>query len=199
MAENNAFVKSGCNMALLNKGMNQGPVTCAVRKDPGTGAIEAQAYLKSNMNEIIRKYFSDLPTPDRYVEKNQFSSPADIKMIRQVEEALSVRFPEDYVAFLLATNGYTGIVGQSYCRFLPIEQVVEYTEGYGGEFFPWVVFIGTDDGNEMYVLDKRAETPQFGLLPYIGEETDFIALGPTFEAFIAHLYMNDFWRPANGT
>ena len=45
----------------------------------------------------------------------------------------------------------------------------------------------------MYVIDKRSEKLQFGLLPCIGDDNDFILLGDTFEEFIKHLYYNDFW------
>jgi hypothetical protein len=61
-------------------------------------------------------------------------------------------------------------------------------------FFPWIVFIGSDGGNEMYVIDKRKEIFQFGLLPFIGKETDFIPLGETFEEFVRNLYYQDFWE-----
>jgi hypothetical protein len=54
--------------------------------------------------------------------------------------------------------------------------------------------IGSDGGNEMYVLDKRREKLQFGILPYVGGEDDFIPLGETFEEFVRHLYYNDFWQ-----
>ena len=45
----------------------------------------------------------------------------------------------------------------------------------------------------MYVIDKRTNPLQFGLLPFISSDEDFIPLGDTFEEFIKHLYDNDFW------
>ena len=144
------------------------------------------------MDDIIKKYFSDAPTTTNYVDKNAFYAPADLETISKVEQMLSIKFPSDYISFLLASNGFEGNLGQSYSRFIQLEQIQEYTKMYGGKFFPWIVFIGSDGGNEMYVLDKRGEKLQFGILPYVGDEDDFIPLGETFEEFVRHLYYNDF-------
>lgn len=145
------------------------------------------------MNEIIRNYFLD-PLPEgHYAQTKIFYPPAAPEDISNVEKALSVIFPADYLAFLQHTNGYDGNVGQSYARFIPVDQIEEYTSNYGKDIFPWIVCIGTDGGNEMYVIDKRSEPLQFGLLPFIGDEKDFIALGHTFESFVKHLYNKDFW------
>jgi hypothetical protein len=40
----------------------------------------------------------------------------------------------------------------------------------------------------MIVIDKRKTPNQFGLLPYIADEEDFIPLGNIFEKFIERLY-----------
>jgi hypothetical protein len=145
------------------------------------------------MDSLINKYFSDNSILEDYTVTNMFHPPADLETIKEVETALSIKFPSDYVTFLLTSNGYGGKIGQSYSTFIPAEKIVEYTTSYGGEFFPWIVFIGTDGGNEMYVLDKRNNKLKFGILPYIGDENDFILLGETFEEFVRHLYHNDFW------
>jgi hypothetical protein len=150
------------------------------------------------MSSIIEKYFSEHPKPGDYAEKNEFSRPADLDKIKKVEKNLAIKFPQDYIEFLCITNGYTGKVGESYSVFIKIEMIEEYTKSYGGDFFPWIVFIGTDGGNEMYVIDRRNENLKFGILPYIGDENDFISLGDTFEEFVGHLYSNDYWNTKNG-
>jgi hypothetical protein len=146
------------------------------------------------MDDIIKKYFSDVPTEGDYAQKNIFYPPTDPEKISRTQAALSIKFPSDYISFLLTTNGFEGKLGQSYSILIQIERIEEYTKGYCGEFFPWAVYIGGDGGNEMYIIDKRKEKLQFGLLPFISEENDFIPLGETFEEFIRHLYYNDFWQ-----
>ena len=145
------------------------------------------------MKEIIQKYFSDPPSDSTYADKNVFNPPADIETIAQVQKELNVKFPQDYIDFLLITNGYDGRLGESYVQFIKVDDIVKYTEMYGGEFFPWTIYIGADGGNEMFALDKRGHQLQFGVMPFIGEDQDFIPLGKTFEEFARHLYLNDYW------
>ena len=149
------------------------------------------------MTDIIKKYFSDRFQPDDHAKEDKFFPPADISSIRQAEKDLSIKFPQDYIDFLLFTNGYEGKFGQSYSVFIQVEKIKNYTEDYGEKFFPWIIFIGTDGGNEMYVIDKRNDKLKFGLLPYIGDENDFKLLGYSFEEFVTHLYYNDFWENKN--
>ena len=144
------------------------------------------------MREIIQKYFSDPPSD--YADKNVFNRPTDTKTIIKVETDLNINFPEDYKNFLLITNGYDGTLGQSYVRFIKVEEISKFTDMYGGDFFPWVIYLGNDGGNEMLVLDKRGPELQFGVMPFIGEDKDFISLGKTFEEFVGHLYNNDYWE-----
>ena len=145
------------------------------------------------MKEIIQKYFSDTTSDSTYAQKNVFNSPSDIKTIAETQKRLNIKFPQDYIDFLLITNGYDGRLGESYVQFIKVEDIGKYTEMYCGEFFPWTIYIGADGGSEMFVLDKRGHQLQFGVMPFIGDDQDFIPLGKTFEAFARHLYLNDYW------
>ena len=145
------------------------------------------------MEKIIKKYFSDSQSELNFTDKNEFNPSANLEAITKVENELNIKFPKDYSDFLLITNGYDGNLGQSYIQLIRVEQVVEYTEMYGGEFFPWVVYLGSDVGNEMFIIDKRENQLQFGVIPFIGDEEDYIPLGNTFEEFLGHLYRNDYW------
>ena len=143
--------------------------------------------------DLVAKYFSADMTSTESNRANTFYPPADLEMIKQTERILSTKLPKDYVDFLLQTNGYEGQLGQSYSIFTPVDKIEEFTQLYGTQFFPWIIFIGTDGGGDMYVIDKRTNPLQFGLLPFISSDEDFIPLGDTFEEFIKHLYDNDFW------
>jgi len=150
------------------------------------------------MKDIINRYFFDKPTTGDYAESNIYFPPVEISVIDSVERNLGIKLPRDYVDFLLETNGYDGMIGASYVVFEQIEKVEACTLVYCAEFFPWAIYIGTDAGNEMYVIDKRGANFNFGLLPYISDERDFINLGSTFEGFVRHLYNNDFWPAKSG-
>ena len=110
------------------------------------------------MKNFLNKYFNNIST-----ENNKINSPADLNKIIELENILSVKFPQDYKDFMMISNGYEGKIGKSYVRLLNIENINEYTKNYCGDFFPWLIYIGTDGGNEMYVIDKRKTKLQFGL------------------------------------
>lgn len=137
------------------------------------------------MLNIISKYFHDT---DEY--HNEFNSPAQDSDIGELENLLGISLPTDYKEFLKFTNGFDGQVNEFIVSFDSVERVYQSTLDTCISFFPWAIYIGTNGNLEMFVIDKRQTPFQFGLLPYIGEENDFIPLGETFEKFIERLYNN---------
>lgn len=137
------------------------------------------------MIDFIRKYF---PNADVAGNKNEFNLPATNDQIVNLENQLEIEFPNDYKEFLKFTNGFEGLVNEFVVRFVPVEQIYQSTQDTCSEFFPWAIYIGTNGNVEMFVIDKRQTPYQFGLLPYIADDNDFIPLGDTFEKFIERLY-----------
>ena len=143
---------------------------------------------------MIINYFKDSPTSEDYMKENEFSPPASENEIMQLENFYSIKLPRDYVDFLRPTNGYRGKLGKSNVRFIGVERIREYTSAYRSEFFPWIIFIGTDEGNEMYVIDRRTDNLQFVF---------FLTLAMTVTLFPSEKYLknlsntyyhNDFWN-----
>jgi cell wall assembly regulator SMI1 len=141
------------------------------------------------MNELVEKYFHD-----QNGFQNLFYSPATDERIEQVEKKLGIEFPADYKAFLKLTNGFGGFVGESHIIFNPVEEIIEQTEGYCEEFFPWAVHIASDGGGSMYVLDKRPERLTYGIIPCIADDDDLIHLGASFDEFVKHLYHANYYK-----
>lgn len=135
------------------------------------------------MPDFIKKYFHD--TDDN---KKQFNSPATSEQIVSLENQLKIELPHDYKEFLKFTNGFEGFVNEFFVRFAPVDQIYQSTQDNCAEFFPWAIYIGTNGNVEMFVIDKRQTPYQFGLLPFIADDNDFIPLGDTFEKFIERLY-----------
>ena len=135
------------------------------------------------MTDFITKYFHD--TADTV---NEFNTPATDEQISQVENQLQIVLPGDYKEFLKQTNGFAGVANNFVVDFDPVEKIYQSTQDTCAEFFPWGIYIGTNGGGEMFVIDKRQIPYQFGLLPNIADENDFIPLGDTFEKFIQRLY-----------
>jgi SMI1/KNR4 family protein SUKH-1 len=135
---------------------------------------------------LIEKYFAGIPD-----FTNHFYPPARKDDIRLAEQMLEVSLPADYKNFLLYADGFEGFVGDNYLRLIPVGYLHEDTREYCSESRPWAVYLGTNAGGEMIVLDTRSEPFQFGMLPYLGDNEDFIPLGDTFEKFIVRYYNDD--------
>jgi hypothetical protein len=136
--------------------------------------------------DLIATYFK---TEAAY--KNHFYPAAPRSEIADAEELLGISLPDDYRGFLLLSNGFEGFINQSYLRLIPVGFLYENTQDYCSEFFPWAIYLGTNGGGEMAILDTRKQPFQFGLLPYLGVDEDFISLGETFESFIRSIYNDE--------
>jgi cell wall assembly regulator SMI1 len=135
------------------------------------------------MSDQIKKYFQGTSNT-----KDIYNDPATDEQISAVESKLNIKFPEDYKDFLKYTNGFEGDVGAFVAILDPVEEIYQSTQQTCAEFFSGMIYIGTNGGGEMFVIDTRAIPFQFGLLPNISSIHDFIPLGDTFEKFIIRLY-----------
>lgn len=134
----------------------------------------------------------NLQTEEEF-SQNIFQPPAHPAEIEQMEKTLEIKLPGDYKTFLMESNGFEGDIGESIVILEPVEKCIDFTQTTLAPFFPWAVFIGSNGSNETYVLDKRGTNVQFGMLPSVGGERDFIPLGNTFEAFLRKLRQGDFY------
>jgi hypothetical protein len=127
------------------------------------------------------------------LEKFDFNTPIQKKEILEIEEKLRISFPQDYVDFMLKTNGGEGTVGEdSYLRLWKIEEIIESNEGYSvEEFAPGLIIIGSDGGGTAYGFDFRSEKPILVAVDFIGLYIDspFFRTDNFFE-FIKYLYNN---------
>src|SRR5579863_4326128 len=135
------------------------------------------------MMHLILKYFRNT----RY-NNHEFNDPATEEQIDKLEMKLRISLPNDYKDFLRFSNGLEGEVGQFITIFEEVDRIYDTTQITCAEFFPWAIFIGSNGSGEMFVIDTRKMPYQFGLLPYISSENDFLPLGETFEKFIQRLY-----------
>jgi hypothetical protein len=122
---------------------------------------------------------------------NRFFPPADDGEIEEAEEMLGIRFPPDFITFLRISNGFEGFVNTSYLRLIPVRFIYESTEEYCIASFPWAIYLGTNAGGELVVLDTRSQPFQFGMVPFLGLDDDFIPLGDTFAGFVERIYNDE--------
>src|SRR5919106_3881199 len=106
--------------------------------------------------------------------------------IREREEQLGLRFPSDYVEFMLASNGGEGFVGESYVRIEPIEELMsdDLRASLPDERAGLVVF-GSNGALEAFAFDTRGPELRIVMFPWIGiDEEEVIEQGRTFTDFL---------------
>ena len=123
---------------------------------------------------------------EKYFGKPE-NAPASFQDIDQLEAELGIRLPSDFSNFLRNVNGFEGFIGDSYVVFATVQTIHQLTLDYCSEFFPWAIFIGSNAGLEMLIIDTRSSPYQFGLLPFIADDSDFVGLGHSFEQFLEKL------------
>ncbi|SEJ25927.1 SMI1 / KNR4 family (SUKH-1) [Dyadobacter koreensis] len=115
------------------------------------------------------------------------NEPASLQDIAQLEAELGIRLPSDFSTFLRNVNGFEGFIGNSYAIFAPLQAIYQMTLDYCAELYPWAVFIGSNGGLEMFIIDTRSSPYQFGLLPFIADDSDFVGFGQSLEQFLEML------------
>jgi len=122
---------------------------------------------------------------------NKFFPGATEDDIDDAEEILKIKFPGDYREFLRISNGFEGFINQFYLRLIPVGFIHDDSLDYCSERFAWALYLGTNGGGEMVVLDTRKQPFEFGLLPYLGEDDDIIYLGNSFTSFVEAMYNDE--------
>jgi hypothetical protein len=126
---------------------------------------------------------SELASLTEGIEKRPGAAAA---AIRDREQALGVTFPNDYVEFMLTSNGGEGFVGESYLRLDPVDDVMNddllatLPETRAG-----LIVFGSDGGLEAFAFDARHGGLRIVMFPWIGtDEIEVIEQGRTFTEFL---------------
>ena len=133
------------------------------------------------MNKNIRRFFS--------TEDLELPTTEDI--LKEVETTLGVTFPLQYKEFMLESNGAEGNIGEnSYLALWHIEEIIELNEGYNvKEYYPGLVFFGSDGGGIAYAFNYRTEETPILAIPLDSIHIeDAKTCGNTFEEFLQILY-----------
>ena len=124
------------------------------------------------MNSKVLFYFND----------NELNPPATDMMIKKAEEDMQIRFPQEFVEFMLTSNGVEGFCGEEYLSIWKIEDISPLNKAYEvNTFSPGLVYFGSD-GSSAYAFNYCAKE-----IPIV--KLEFISLG--LEE--AELYGNDFF------
>lgn len=125
----------------------------------------------------------------RYLSNRDLRSPATMNKLDEVQKSLGINLPEQYANFMSLSNGYEGLIGNSYVAIWKIEDLVGLNEGYAvKEFAPHLIIFGSDGGGEAFAFDITKEM-QIVNTPFIGlglEDEKVIA--KVFDEFIEKIY-----------
>lgn len=133
------------------------------------------------MNEHIRKLVNSM----------ECQPPATEEVLRSVELETGITFPLQYKEFMLESNGAEGSIGEnSYLALWHIEEIIELNEGYNvKEYYPGLVFFGSDGGGMVYAFNYRIEGVPIMAIPLDSIHIkDAKLCGNTFEEFLQYLY-----------
>jgi hypothetical protein len=101
-----------------------------------------------------------------------------------------VQNSEDYVEFMVGSNGAEGPIGEeNYLVLWSVENLMRQNEEYRvNEYAPGLFLFGSDGGGEGYGFDARSEEIRFVEIPLIGLDfEDAWFRGRTFLEFLKHL------------
>ena len=119
------------------------------------------------------------------------SLPTTREVMEEAETQLRIKLPDQYMDFMLESNGAEGNVGdKSYLAIWSAEQIVQLNEAYAvNEFTPGLVYFGSDGGGIAYAFDNRAEGTPIVEFPFESIHVEDAKLcGNTFVEFLKYLY-----------
>ena len=125
----------------------------------------------------------------KYVDNMQLCQPASLDVITETENKLGIKFPSDYIEFMLFSNGCEGSIGESYLTVWPIEELVETNEDCEvEEYTPGLILFGSDGGEEAFAFDMRSDNIKYIMVPYMLEFDAVIEQGSSIIEFFERLY-----------
>lgn len=121
------------------------------------------------------------------LKKNPSTSRASLDSIMST---LGVQPPEDYISFMLDSNGAEGFVGSSHYLIVhPVEQLLACNEPYGlGSVGPGLVIFGSDGGGMAYAFNSKKTPAEIVKVDSISMDLGpVVRCGSSFTAFLEYL------------
>jgi hypothetical protein len=121
------------------------------------------------------------------------SSGTTLNALAYLQEDFAVTLPQDYIEFMLESDGFEGSIGKSeYIVIWPLYYIVPGNKvGYNGQFIEGLVYFGSNGGGEGYAFDARDGRMSVIMRPWIGLAfEDAVPCGNTFSEFIERLIID---------
>lgn len=116
------------------------------------------------------------------------SAGASKSSLDKIASKAKISLPNDYVKFMLTTDGAEGPIGKnSYTAIWSAEEVITLNEDYDvDEYAPGILLFASDGGNIGYAFDMRTERIQVVSVDLLDLSLS-ASLGATFSEFLEHL------------
>ena len=93
------------------------------------------------------------PKLQKSISKLDLNEGLKAETLKAVAEQLSIKLPNDYIEFMVASNGAIGFIGKRYLSLWKVEELQSLNEAYNiSEFFPGLVAFRSDGGDEGYAF-----------------------------------------------
>lgn len=111
--------------------------------------------------------------------------PAAKEEIAELSKAVKFQLPQDYADLLAFSDGIEGFLGDNYVSIWTCEHV-RFHGVY--DFMPFLVFIGSNGGDEGYAYDTRYSPPVIVNVPFIGMDEKLVrVMGHSMTEFLERL------------
>ena len=121
---------------------------------------------------------------NKEIEKLQRSNFDKNELIGEIEKYFKITLPKDYIEYFSENNGFTGVLNDEYYDLWKLEDIITLNEEYKvQEFFPSLVYFGSNGGDEAYAFDK-SNNMCIVSIPFIGSEEDKKIIAKNFHEFI---------------
>ncbi len=108
----------------------------------------------------------------------------------ELRDKLGANLPNDYISFLLETDGAEGAIGSSYLVLWSLDDLLLLNDAYKvKEYAPGLLLIGSNGGDMAYAIDIRDNLYRFIEIPFIGmsiSEINYCAID--FISFLEYLF-----------
>lgn len=100
------------------------------------------------------------------IEQLKTNGPTSLEKIKVVEQKLNIKFPKDYINFMLKYNGGSGVINNNYIIIYKIDDCYK-----NEEIFPNLIYFGSDGGGEAYAFDQN-DNMSIIKVPFICDDVD---------------------------
>jgi len=126
----------------------------------------------------------------KFISNLDLNAGASNALVQDIQSQLGLFLPDDYIEFMMESNGAEGRVGpNAYLQLWSLGELPSLNKGYAvDEFAPGIVLFGSSGGGEAFAFDIRAKEISIIAIPFIFEFEYAKVCGRNFVSFLEYLY-----------